>query len=70
MTEDPNFANVRDYQDEETMENTNDLLHDSQDLFLTKFTEMKGISGDLGEMRIPLNPDAKPVKKCLYRLNP
>ena len=31
---------------------------------------MKGIAGVLGEMRIPLNLDAKPVKKRPYRLNP
>ena len=31
---------------------------------------MKGIIGNLGEMKIPLKPDAKPVKQCPYRLNP
>jgi hypothetical protein len=31
---------------------------------------MKGIVGELGEMRIPLKPDAKPVKQRPYRLNP
>ena len=30
---------------------------------------MKGIVGDLGEMKIPLKPNAKPVKKWTYRLN-
>ena len=30
---------------------------------------MKGISRDLGEMKIPLKPDAKPVKQQPYRLN-
>ena len=35
-----------------------------------KFTEMKGILGDLGVMRIPLKAYAKPVKNCPYRLNP
>ena len=46
------------------------MLHDYQDLFPTKFTEMKGIVGDLGVMRIPLKEDVKPVKQCPYRLNP
>ena len=46
-----------------------DLLHEFQDLFPTKFSKMKGILGDLGEMNILLKPDAKPVKKQLYRLN-
>lgn len=31
---------------------------------------MKGIVGELGEMKIPLKLDAKPVKQRLYRLNP
>ena len=31
---------------------------------------MKGILGDLGDMKIPLRPDAKRSKKQPYRLNP
>ena len=31
---------------------------------------MKGILGDLGDMKIMLNPDAKPVRQRSYRLNP
>jgi hypothetical protein len=31
---------------------------------------MKGIKGPMGEMRIPLKPDARPFKKRPYRLNP
>ena len=31
---------------------------------------MKGIVEDPGEMKIPLKPDAKPVKQEPYRLNP
>ena len=59
--ENPKFASVGDYWDEETMEKITDLLHEFQDLFPTKFSEMKGILGDLGEMKILLKPDAKPV---------
>ena len=47
-----------------------DLLHEFQDLFPTKYSEMKSILGDLEEMKIPLKPDRKPVKKWPYRLNP
>ena len=46
------------------------ILHEFQDLFPTNFSEMKGIVGDLGEMKIPLRPDAKLVKQRPYRLNP
>ena len=31
---------------------------------------MKGILGNLGEMKIPLKPNAKPVHQRPYRLNP
>jgi hypothetical protein len=31
---------------------------------------MKGIKGPMGEMKIPLRPDARPIKKRPYRLNP
>ena len=46
-----------------------DLLHEFQDLFSTKFSEMKGILGDLGEMKILLKPDVKPVRHRPYHLN-
>ena len=62
MEENPKFASVWDYWDEETMEKITNLLHEFQYLFPTKFFEMKGILGDLGEMKIPLKPDAKPVR--------
>ena len=57
------FENIGDYWYEETAEKITDLLHKFQDLFPTKFTEMKGIVGDLGEMKIPLKPDANSVKQ-------
>ena len=47
-----------------------ELLHDYQDLFPMKFSEMKGILGDIGVIKIPLKADAKLVKKRPYRLNP
>ena len=70
MEENLNFANIGDYWDDETMAQITDLLHEFQDLFPTRFSEMKGILGDLGEMKIPLKPDTKPVWQRPYRLNP
>ena len=67
---DPKFASIGDYWDDKTVGQIADLLHDYQDLFPTKFTEMKGIVGDLGVMRIPLKEDARPVNQRPYRLNP
>ena len=46
--ENPKFASVGDYWDEETMAKITDLLHEFQYLFPTKFSKMKGIVGDLG----------------------
>jgi hypothetical protein len=57
-----NLANVRDYWDVATIDKIRELLHEYQDLFPTKFTDMKGIKGPMGEMRIPLKPDARSVK--------
>ena len=52
------------------MEKINDRLHEFQDMFLTKFSEMMGILGYLGEMKIPLKQDENLVRQCLYHLNP
>jgi hypothetical protein len=38
--------------------------------FLRDFQKLKGIKGDLGEMRIELKPDANPFKHIPYHLNP
>lgn len=57
----PKFASIGDYWDEQIVCKLIDLLHEYQDLFPTKFTKMKGIEGDLGEMKILLKPYAKPV---------
>lgn len=52
------------------MDKVVEFLHEYQDFFPTKFTDLKGIIGDLGVMRIMLNPEAKLVKKRPYHLNP
>jgi hypothetical protein len=58
----PNLANVEYYWDAATIDKITELLHEYQDLFPSKFTDMKGIKGPMGEMMIPLKPDARPVK--------
>ena len=70
MPENPKFANIGDYWDEDTVAKIIDLLHEYQNLFPINFSEMKGIVGDLGEMKIPLRPDGKPSKHRPYQLNP
>lgn len=66
----PNFSSIEDYWHEETVEKVTDLLHEYQDLFPTKLNKMKGIVIELGEMKIPLKPDVKPMKQHPYHLNP
>jgi len=62
--------NIGYYWDEQIVERITDLLCEYSDLFSTTFTEMKGIVGELGEMKIPLKLEARPVKQRPYRLNP
>ena len=40
MEENPKFANVGDYWDDETLAKIMNLLHEFHDLFLTQFSEM------------------------------
>ena len=61
--ETPKLANVRDYWDVVTIDKITELLHKYQDLFLTTFTNMKGIKGHMGEMRIPLKLGVKQSSK-------
>ena len=64
------MASVGDYWDDVIVGQIAGLLQEYQDLFPTRFIEMKGILGDLGVMKIPLKEGAKPIKQCPYRLNP
>ena len=66
----PKYTTIGDYWDEEMVRKVTELLHEYQDLFPMKFSEMKGILGDIGVIKIPLKDDAKLVKQCPYRLNP
>jgi hypothetical protein len=63
--ENPKIANIGDYWDEKTVDKITKLLCDYNDLFPMTFTEMKGITGELGEMKIPLKPEARPIKQRL-----
>ena len=47
----PKYATIGDYWDEEMVSKVTELLHEYQDLFSTKFSEMKGILGDIGVIK-------------------
>ena len=46
--EQPKYATIGDYWDEEMVSKVTQLLHEYQDLFPMKFSKMKGILGDIG----------------------
>ena len=48
----PKFAKIGDYWDNATVDKVVELLCECQDLFPTKFSDLKGIVGDLGVMKI------------------
>ena len=66
----PKYATIGDYWDKEMVCKVTELLHEYQNLFLMKYSEMKGILGDIRVMKINLKLDAKPIKKRPYKLNP
>jgi hypothetical protein len=59
----PKMVNIGDYWDEQTLESITKLLHEYNNLFPTTFIEMKGIAEELGEMKILLRLDARPIKQ-------
>lgn len=66
----PNFAKICNYWDEDTVDKVVELIPEYWDLFPTKFSDLKGIVGSLGVMKMNLKLDTKPVKQQPYRLNP
>lgn len=51
------------------MEKVAALLREYLGLFPIKLSNLKGIIGDMGVMKIALKLDANLVKQCPYRLN-
>jgi hypothetical protein len=70
IVEHPKMTSIGNYWDDKIVESITKLLWEYNDLFPTTFTEMKGIAGELGEMKIPLRLEARSIRKRPYRLNP
>jgi hypothetical protein len=52
------------------MNEVHNLLSEYEELFPKTFSETKGIKGSMGEMKIDLKPNSRPMKNITYRLNP
>ena len=52
--------------DEQKVEIITKLLLEYSDPFPKTFINIKGIAGEIGEMKIPLKPEAIPVRKIPY----
>jgi hypothetical protein len=63
------IASIGYYWDGKTMNEVHSLLWEYEDLFLKKFSELKGIKGSMGEMKIGLKLGSRPMKHRQYRIN-
>jgi hypothetical protein len=68
--ENSKMASIGNHWDEQTVDRIIELLREYSDLFPMTFTKIKGIAGELGEMKIPLKLEARPIRQRPYRLNP
>jgi len=64
------FMKIGDYWDDAIVDKVTEFLREYQDLFPTKFSDLKCIIGNLGVMKITLKLDIKPVKQRPYHLEP
>jgi hypothetical protein len=70
IADNPKMASIGDYWDHQSVERITELLCEYIELFPANFSEMKGLAGELGEMKIPLKPKERTIRKRPYRLNP
>lgn len=70
MEVEPKFPKSGDYRDDATVDEVVELIHEYQDLFPTKFSDLKGIIGDFWVMKITLKPNVKLLRKGHITLIP
>jgi hypothetical protein len=61
---------VGDYWDEKRSQEIQILLREYEDLFPKNFSELKGIKGVMGEMKMDLKPGSKLVRHRPYHIKP
>jgi hypothetical protein len=68
--ENPKIASIGDYWDKQAIDEVHNLLWEYEDMFPKTFSEIKGIKGAMGEMKIELKLVSRPVKHIPYCLKP
>ena len=64
----PKMAKIGDYWSEQQTIDIVNLLKEYQDVFSIYYKDLKGLIEEMGEMKINLILEAKPVKKRPYKL--
>ena len=64
----PKMARIGDYWDDDKMAEIVNLLKEFQDVFSQDYKELKGLVQEMGEMKIDIKLDARPIKKKPYKL--
>lgn len=70
IDEKPKLASIGYFRDKQTTKEIFGLLREYEDLFPSLVAKLKGIKGDIGEMKNMLKLDAKLVNHQPYPLNP
>ena len=63
----PKIAKIGDYWTEAQTTKIVNLLKEFQDVFDRDYKDLKGLVHEMGEMKIEIKPDVRPVKKIPYK---
>ena len=62
------MARIGDYWSEEKTTEIVDFLKEFQDFFSQDYKDLKGLVNEMGEMKIEIKPEARPIKNRPYKL--
>ena len=65
----PKMTRIGDYWNNEQTAEIVNLLKELQDVFAQDYKDLKGLVQEMGEMKIYIKPDARPIKKRPYKLS-
>ena len=64
----PTMENIREYWTKQQTTDITSLLKEYKYMFARDYKYLKGLVKEIGEMKIDINSNAKPVKKSSYKL--